>query len=46
MRAGDTPLQAQPLGLIGQRLDMARQRVVRLVAMHVDEQPALRGDLA
>ena len=30
----------------GQRLDMARHRVVALVAMQVDHQAALRGDLA
>ena len=41
MRAGDAALQAEPLRLVGQRLDVARQRIVGLVAMHVDEQPAL-----
>ncbi len=46
MRAGHAAAQAQALGLIGQALDMARQRIVRLVAMHVDGQAALGGDLA
>ena len=46
VRAGDAALQAEPLRLVGQRLDVARQRVVGLVAMDVDEQPALFGDLA
>ena len=46
MRAGDAALQAEPLRLVGERLDVARQRVVGLVAMDVDEQAALLGDLA
>ena len=46
MRAGDAAGEAEALRLGGQRLDMARERVVGLVAMHVDHQPALRGDLA
>ena len=46
MRAGDAALQAQPLGFEGQGLDVARQRVVGLVAMHVDRLAALGGDLA
>ena len=42
----DAALQPQPLRLEGQRLDVARQRVVGLVAMHVDQQAALGRDLA
>ncbi len=40
------PCKPEPLGLVGQRLDVARHRVVGLVAMHVDQQAALGGDLA
>ena len=43
VRAGDAPLQAQPLRMEGQRLDVSRQRVVALVAVHVDAQAALGG---
>ena len=42
----DAALQAEALRLVGQRLDVARQRIVGLVAMHVDQQAALGGDLA
>ena len=35
MRPGDPPLQAQALGFIGQRLHMARKRVIRFVAVHI-----------
>ena len=40
------PCKPQPLRLVGQRLDVARQRVVGLVAVDVDQQAALRCDLA
>ena len=46
MRADDTALQPQPLRLVDERFDMARQRIIRLVAMNVDEQAARRRDLA
>ena len=46
VRAGDAALQAEALRLVGERLDVARQRIVGLVAMHVDAQAALGGDLA
>ena len=46
VRAGDAAGEAQALGLGGQRLDVARERVVALVAVHVDHQPALLGDRA
>ena len=46
MRAGHPSLQAETLGLIGKLLDMARQRIVGLVAMHIDHQAAFGGDLA
>ena len=46
MRAGDAAVQAEPLRLGGERLDVARQRVVGLVAMHVDHQAALGRDVA
>jgi hypothetical protein len=46
MRPRHPALQAKPLGLVGQLLDMPRQRIVGLVAMHVDHQPALGGDFA
>ncbi len=45
VRAGDATLQPEPHGLRRQRLHMARQRVVALVAMHVDAQSAFRRDL-
>ena len=46
VRAGDPALQAEALRLVGELLDVARQRIVGLVAMHVDHQAALRRDLA
>ena len=46
VRAGDPALQPEPLRLVGQLLDVARQRIVGLVAMHVDQQAALGRDLA
>ncbi len=46
VRASHPALQAQPLRLVGELLDVARQRIVGLVAMHVDHQAALGGDLA
>jgi hypothetical protein len=44
--AGDTALQAQAHRLRRQRLHMARQRIVALIAMHVYHQAALGRDLA
>ena len=38
--------QAEALGLVGELLDVPRQRIVGLVAMHVDHQAARRRDLA
>ncbi len=46
MRAGDASLQAKADGFRGQRLDMARERIVGFVAMHVDRQAAIGGDAA
>ena len=46
MRTGHPALQAAAHRLGRQRLDMARHRIVRLVAMHVDPQAALRRELA
>ena len=46
MRSRDPALEPQPLRFVGQLFDMPRHRVVGLVAMHVDHQPADRGDLA
>ena len=46
MRAIDPALQPEPHRLTGQHLDMARHRVIGLVAMHVDPQAASRGHLA
>ena len=46
VRAGDAALQPQALRLEGQGLDVARERIVGLVAMHVDAQAALGSDLA
>ena len=46
MRTGHPALQAEPLRLIGKLLDMARQRIVGLVAMQVDHQPTPGGDFA
>ena len=46
MRAVHSTLQTEALRLIGQLLDVTRQRVVGLVAMHVDAQAAFGRDLA
>ena len=46
VRAGHAALQPEPLRLEGERLDVARQRVVALVAVHVHAQAALGGELA
>ena len=45
MRAIDPALQAQALGVVGQGFDMARQRVVGFVAVHVHAQAACGGKL-
>ena len=45
VRAGDAPLQAQALRLIGQGFDVARVRVVGFVAVHVHAQAAFGGQL-
>ena len=42
MRAGRARAEAEALRLGRERLDVARQRIVALVAMQVDHQPALR----
>ena len=46
VRAGHLALQAEALRFIGKLLDVARQRVVGLVAMQVDHQAALCRDFA
>ena len=46
VRARDPAVQAQPLGLGGQRLDVAGERVVGLVAVQVDHEAAARRELA
>ena len=46
VRAGGARAEAETPGLIGERFDVARQRVVALIAMQVDHQPALGRDLA
>ena len=46
MRSGRARSEAEPMRFRRQRLDVAGQRIVALVAMQVDHQPALRGDLA
>ena len=46
MRADDAALKTEPLRLVAQNFDMARQRIVRLVAMNIDQEPAFRRDLA
>ena len=40
------PAEAEPLRLAGESLDMARHRIVALVAMQVDHEPAPGGELA
>jgi len=46
VRSGHAPGQAPACGLGGQGLDVARVRVVGFVAVHIDQQAALGGDLA
>ena len=46
MRARHPAMQAQPQRLAGERLDVARERVVGLVAVQVDHQAALGRDPA
>ena len=46
MRAGDASVEPKPLGLADQRLDVAGERIVGLVAMQIDPQSARGGDLA
>ena len=46
MRAGNAPLQPQLLRLMDQRLDVARQRIVALVAMHVDGETTVGSQAA
>jgi hypothetical protein len=42
----DAPLQSKPLRLKSEGFDVTRHRVVGLVAVHVDRQAAVCGDLA
>ena len=46
VRASDAPMQPEALRLIGEALDMARQRIVGFIAMHIDQETAPRSDLA
>ena len=46
MRARHPALHAKALAVEGQGFDVARQRVVRLVAMHVHHQAPLAGKFA
>ncbi|MNN25578.1 hypothetical protein D3C81_1390560 [compost metagenome] len=46
MRTRHPALHAKALAVEGQGFDVARQRVVRFVAMHVDHQPPLTGEFA
>ena len=46
MRAGDAAVQAETLRFGCERFDVARQRIVGLVAVHVDRQAALGRDVA
>ena len=46
MRSGNATAKAETPRLKGELLDMARHRIVGLVAMHVDHQAARGGDLA
>ena len=46
MRSGRAPVEPQPYGLFGQRFDMARCRIVGLVAMEIHPEAARRRDLA
>jgi hypothetical protein len=44
--AGDASVEPKPLGLADQRLDVAGERIVGLIAMQIDAQSARGGDLA
>src|SRR3546814_7244320 len=46
MGAGDAALQPQALGLVGEALDVPREGIVALVAVHVHQQAAPGGDFA
>ena len=46
VRSGHPALQAEAPGVERERLDVTRQRVVALVAMHVDAQAALGSEFA
>ena len=46
VRAGHATLHAQPLGVEREGFDVARQRIVGLVAVHVHRTPPLRRQLA
>src|SRR3546814_20154623 len=46
MGAGDAALQPQALGLVGEALDVTREGIVALVAVHVHQQAAPGGEFA
>ena len=46
VRTSHPALQPEALGLIGQRLDVARMGVVGLIAMQVDHEAAFGGEFA
>jgi len=46
VRTRDPSVQAQPMGLRGEGFDVARERIVGLVAMHIDPQALLSGVFA
>ena len=46
MRTGHPALQPEALGLVGQRLNMARMGVVGLITMQVDHEAAFGGEFA
>ena len=46
MRPGNAPLQAVPNSFGGQGFDVAGERIVRLVAVHVHPQTAVGSDAA
>ena len=46
MRSGRARAEAEPLGFVGQRFDVAGHRVVALVTVEVDHQSAPGRDLA
>src|SRR5438874_12044714 len=46
MRADDAALEPEPPRLTGKRLDMARHRIIGLIAMHVVEELTFGRDLA